>query len=476
MTPSSTEKPVGLLTGNFKWIVPGLALYMVASGFEVVAVSVVMPTVARELNAMSSYSSAVAITVACSIIGILLAGPWADQKGPRIPITVGAVSMMTGLLFAGFARTMPFFLVGRAIQGIGVGLVNVSSYVIIGRELPPHLHARMFSVNAMSWILPALIGPAIAGLLVDTVGWRWAFWGVAPIFVIATVITLVGMRSHGGAAEQNLTGKEWRERVFRAFIIAVCICVLQPAGELIQEGKVVLVVVGVIVIMAVLIVAARKLVPPHTLTMREGLPAVIASRLFLAGCYFSMESYIPLIGQSLRHVGPTQSGLLVASGSVTWGIASFLQARLPENLNRTKILTTGMASGAAGIVVTFTLALQQVPLAVAIVGWGIAGFGIGVAYPLASVMVLTLSQPGEIGNNSASLSMTEQLGTSTSLALGGVLFGALVESSMLHAILAFTLVPLVYSILGIIAAARTNVGQLPVRVSSAGSVPDSSTE
>ena len=118
---------------------------------------------------------------------------------------------------------MPFFLVGRAIQGIGVGLVNVSSYVIIGRELPPHLHARMFSVNAMSWILPALIGPAIAGLLVDTVGWRWAFWGVAPIFVIATVITLVGMRSHGGAAEQNLTGKEWRERVFRAFIIAVCI-------------------------------------------------------------------------------------------------------------------------------------------------------------------------------------------------------------------------------------------------------------
>lgn len=228
--------------------------------------------------------------------------------------------------------------------------------------------------------------------------------------------------------------------------------------------------------MAVLIVAARKLVPPHTLTMREGLPAVIASRLFLAGCYFSMESYIPLIGQSLRHVGPTQSGLLVASGSVTWGIASFLQARLPENLNRTKILATGMASGAAGIVVTFTLALQQVPLAVAIVGWGIAGFGIGVAYPLASVMVLTLSQPGEIGNNSASLSMAEQLGTSTSLALGGVLFGALVESSMLHAILAFTLVPLVYSILGIIAAARTNVGQLPVRVSSAGSVPDSSTE
>lgn len=58
---------------------------MVAAGFEVVAVVVVMPTVAHELNAMSSYSSAIAITVACSIVGILLAGPWSDQKGPAAP-------------------------------------------------------------------------------------------------------------------------------------------------------------------------------------------------------------------------------------------------------------------------------------------------------------------------------------------------------------------------------------------------------
>ncbi|WQD12569.1 MAG: hypothetical protein U1U88_000574 [Lawsonella clevelandensis] len=53
---------------------PGLVLYMVAAGFEVVAVVVVMPTVAHELNAMSSYSSAIAITVACSIVGIFAGG------------------------------------------------------------------------------------------------------------------------------------------------------------------------------------------------------------------------------------------------------------------------------------------------------------------------------------------------------------------------------------------------------------------
>lgn len=470
------EKSVGLFTGHFKWLVPGLVLYMVAAGFEVVAVVVVMPTVAHELNAMSSYSSAIAITVACSIVGILLAGPWSDQKGPRGPIVVGALSMMTGLLTAGFAHTMALFLLGRAIQGLGVGLVNVSAYVIIGWELPQHLHARMFSLNAVAWILPALLGPAVAGLLVDSVGWRWAFWGVAPIFLIATIITLIGMRSHGGAAEQNLTASEWRGRVIRALIIAVCIGALQPAGELVQEGKLALVVISVIAIMVVLVVAARRLVPPHTLTLGEGLPAVVASRLFLAGSYFAMESYIPLMGQSFRGLSPTQSGLLVASGSVTWGIASFLQARLPDNLNRTRVLTFGMACGTVGILATLTLASASIPLAIAVIGWGIAGFGIGIAYPLAGVMVLALSQPGKIGNNSSSLSMAEQLGTSTSLALGGVLFGALVGGSMLHAILAFTAVPFLYSVFGIVAAARTNVGELTTPASETSAVSSNSTE
>lgn len=473
---SAGEKPVGLLSGHFKWLVPGLVLYMVAAGFEVVAVSVVMPTVAHELNAMSSYSSAVAITVACAIVGILLAGPWADHKGPRGPLMTGAVSMMAGLLLAGFAHTMPLFLVGRAIQGLGVGLVNVSTYVIIGRELPQHLHARMFSLNAVAWILPALLGPAIAGLLVDSVGWRWAFWGVAPIFLIATIITLIGMRSRGGATEQNLTAREWRGRVFRALIIALCIAALQPAGELVQEGKLVVVIIGVIAIMAVLVAAARRLVPPHTFTLGEGLPSVVASRLFLAGCYFAMESYIPLMGQTFRGMTPTQSGLLVASGSVTWGIASFLQARLPDNLNRTKVLTFGMACGTVGILTTLTLTSSSIPLTIAVIGWGIAGFGIGIAYPLASVMVLALSQPGEIGNNSASLSMAEQLGTSTSLALGGVLFGALVGNSMLHAILAFSAVPFLYSILGIVSAARTNVGELRTRATEVSAVSANSRE
>ena len=91
-------------------------------------------------------------------------------------------------------------------------------------------------------------------------------------------------------------------------------------------------------------------------------------------------------------------------------------------------------------------------------------------------MVLALSQPGKIGNNSSSLSMAEQLGTSTSLALGGVLFGALVGGSMLHAILAFTAVPFLYSVFGIVAAARTNVGELTTPASETSVVSSNSTE
>ncbi|WQD12567.1 MAG: hypothetical protein U1U88_000572 [Lawsonella clevelandensis] len=284
------------------------------------------------------------------------------------------------------------------------------------------------------------------------------------------------MRSHGELQSRNLTASEWRgrshprphhRRLYRSST---------TGGELVQEGKLALVVISVIAIMVVLVVAARRLVPPHTLTLGEGLPAVVASRLFLAGSYFAMESYIPLMGQSFRGLSPTQSGLPRCVGIRHLGYCFLPAGETPDNLNRTKVLTFGMACGTVGILATLTLASASIPLAIAVIGWGIAGFGIGIAYPLAGVMVLALSQPGKIGNNSSSLSMAEQLGTSTSLALGGVLFGALVGGSMLHAILAFTAVPFSLQCVRYRAAARTNVGELTTPASETSAVSSNSTE
>lgn len=445
----------GLLTGRHKWITLGGVLLIIASGFEVVAVSVTMPSIVRDLNSLSWYSAGFSVTIAVSILGIVLAGPWGDQRGPRAPLYVGVVSCVIGLIAAGSAHTMVFFLLGRAIQGLGIGLINVSVYVIVGRELPPHLHSKMFSLTAVAWLLPALLGPIVAGVLVDTVGWRWAFWGVAPIMVIGSIILYPGFVTEGGAADQSMSMKEWRGRMLRAAIIACAVGAIQPVGETVKDGHLPWAIGGVIVLLGCILAASRQLLPPHALRLGAGLPALIDSRLFLAGAYFAFEVYIPLIGQTFRGLSPTKAGLVVASGAITWAIASALQTKISAEMNRTKFLTGGMALVVLGLLGAITLVEPNIPIAIPVLSWAVAGFGIGIAYPLASVMTLAMSEPARIGWNSSALSMSEQIGTSTSLALGGVLFGALVGHGMLPAILAYSVIPLIYGVLGVAAASRS---------------------
>lgn len=452
---SRDDRVDGLLTGRHKWITLGGVLLIIASGFEVVAVSVTMPTIVRDLNSLSWYSAGFSVTIAVSILGIVLAGPWGDQKGPKAPLYTGVVSCVIGLVAAGSAHTMALFLIGRAIQGLGIGLINVSVYVIVGRELPKHLHAKMFSLTAVGWILPALLGPIVAGILVDTVGWRWAFWGVAPIMVIASIILYPGFATEGGAATDNMSMQEWRGRMFRAVLIACAVGAIQPVGETVKDGHLTWAIVGVVALLALTLAASRQLLPPHALILGRGLPALVSSRLFLAGTYFAFEVYIPLMGQTFRGLSPTKAGLVVASGAITWAIASALQTKIVDKQLRPKFLTAGMVLVIVGIAGATTLVEPTIPLIVPVLCWAVAGFGIGVAYPLASVMLLSMSEPSRIGWNSSALSMSEQIGTSTSLALGGVFFGALVGQGMLTAILAYCAIPLLYGIFGIVAASRT---------------------
>ena len=73
-------------------------------------------------------------------------------------------------------------LVGaRFIQGLGAGTIPPIAYVAIGRSLPERLRPRMFATLSTAWVLPGVIGPALAGLVGETLGWRYVFLGHAAV-------------------------------------------------------------------------------------------------------------------------------------------------------------------------------------------------------------------------------------------------------------------------------------------------------
>jgi MFS family permease len=54
---------------------------------------------------------------------------------------------------------------GRAVQGLGAGVMVTLLYVIAGQAYAGALRPRLFGAISAAWVLPALIGPLIVWLL-----------------------------------------------------------------------------------------------------------------------------------------------------------------------------------------------------------------------------------------------------------------------------------------------------------------------
>ncbi|MFC7583573.1 MFS transporter [Nonomuraea antimicrobica] len=192
--------PAGVLSPRYRALSIGLVALVTLLAFEAMAVATAMPVVARELDGMSLYNLAFSATLAASVIATVLGGRWSDVRGPLQPIGVGVGAFVAGLLLAGFAPTMELFVTGRFVQGLGTGLTQVALYVLVARVYPGAMHSKVFALFSAAWVVPSMVGPAIAGFVVEKADWRWIFLGVTLI-VIPSALLL--WRGTAGRAIEN---------------------------------------------------------------------------------------------------------------------------------------------------------------------------------------------------------------------------------------------------------------------------------
>src|SRR3954471_1004732 len=117
----------------------GLLALVTMFAFEAVAVSLAMPSVARDLDGETLYPIAVVGMLTAAIVGMVVGGIWSDARGASLPLTVGGFGFVAGLLVSGFAGSMEVFVGGRLLQGLGAGAALTAMYVAVGDAYPAHL-------------------------------------------------------------------------------------------------------------------------------------------------------------------------------------------------------------------------------------------------------------------------------------------------------------------------------------------------
>src|SRR5690606_16818984 len=118
------------------------------------------------------------------------------------------------------------------------------------------------------------------------------------------------------------------------------------------------------------------------------------------------------------------TGAVIATGSISWAVGAFLQSRLDEKHSdrRAARMFVGVGLVVLGIAAqAVALFASSFPLVIVIVGWVVAGLGIGMAHSTSSVLAFTLIPEGQEGKVSAALQISDQLLAALSTGVGGAL-------------------------------------------------------
>ena len=424
--------------------------------FEALAASAALPAVSAELDGLRLYPVAAGAPLAAQLVATAVAGAWADARGPLPVLLLGLVVFPLGLVLAGTAPTMELLALGRAVQGLGGGFLIVPLYVLVGAIVPAARQPSFFAWFSAAWVLPALGGPAITGLVVEHASWRWVFLGAAALMALVS-LAFAPLLRHIPGRSAAAPGGPVRSLALAATGAGVAVALLQVAGSA-QASWTIPAVVGAVV---VLVVSLPRLLPPGTVRLGAGVPAAVACRALLNAAFMTTQTFVPLL--LVREFGwsVAEAGFVLAAASVTWAGGAFVQGRVGSERGRRVLTWLGPLVLAAGTLLTAGAAVPGASPWLAVPGAAVAGAGIGMVYPALTVLALARTPAEQHGEVSASLQVADSLGAALGLAASGALVLALIDAGGTVAYLAGLLLATAVALLAVLAGARATTPTTP---------------
>nr|WP_308191964.1 MFS transporter [Gordonia liuliyuniae] len=392
-----------------------------------------IPQLPSLVNTTSNNASwALTITLLVGAVATPIAGRLGDMVGKRRVMITNMGFVAVGSIICALSTALIPFLVGRALQGIGIGTIAVGISIL--RDIVP-ANRLGASVGAMSASLGVggALGLPFAAIIAEHVSWHALFWVSA-----ATALA--------GAAGLRLYVPESPERSGGQFdmlgavgLTAVLTFVLLPVSKGAEWGWSAPITVGLFAAFVVASVvwwrwerrASNALIDLDVLTSRPIMLTNIASIATGFAFYASQMAPIQLLMAPTETPGGVGMSMVLASlvlmpmGVVMFGF-SYVSAWLTDRSGaRISLALGGLVIGAGYVV--FLLALQgpwTVNWLSVLLSGALVGAGLGLAYsamPALIMQVVPTSQTGEANGVNA---LMRAIGTSTSTAVVGMVLTA----------------------------------------------------
>jgi len=326
------------------------ALFTAAVEGTIVATA--MPTIVADLGGFSLLAWVFAAYMLTQAVTIPIYGRLADLYGRRRVLFFGLGLFLFGCVLCGFAPTMLWLVIFRAIQGIGAGAVLPITLTIIGDCYPALERVRVQPYVAAVFAGSSIIGPVLGAFILEHTGWQVIFWSIVPVGVFAVVMLTILFKEKPRVVQHNIdiTGA----LLLMASITGVLLAMLQSD----KLGWWILPLVSASAALFMLFLRVEKRSPepllPSILWRNKTLLACNLGAFGVGASLMAVSAFLPTYLQGVLGQSVLASGVALSVMSFSWPVAATIGSRV---MVRTTYRTTAVAGGAFVVIGSLAMAL-----------------------------------------------------------------------------------------------------------------------
>ncbi|PLT34556.1 MDR family MFS transporter [Bacillus sp. V5-8f] len=411
------------------FILAAIMLAMFMGAIEGTIVSTAMPAIVSELGGFSRYSWVFSGYLLMNAVTVLIYGKLSDLFGRKPILTIGIIIFLIGSLLCGFAGSMEELIIYRFIQGLGAGAIAPVATTIIGDIYEKHERGRVQGYLSSVWGISAVLGPAVGGILVESLTWRLIFWINIPLGILSMVGIWIFLKEHIEKKKQDI---DYPGAVLLTLAVSSVMLILVEGGVHLPWAS-----SQIIGLAAISVIALTLFVRQEQKTSEPMMPfeiwqeksILLANIVSLATgvMIIGLSSFLPTFVQGVMERSPTVAGFTLTAMSIGWPIASTIAGHLLIKIGFKATSILGGISLIAGSLVLAFMPPDAGPLFAA-AGSFLVGIGMGLTSTSFIVMIQDTVSWERRGIATASNMFMRNLGNTVGAALlGGVMNSRLAD-------------------------------------------------
>ncbi|KAK4183711.1 major facilitator superfamily domain-containing protein [Podospora australis] len=324
-TPPNAPKPPPTLRDKlnkpirFHLAFLSLLIMVFIVSIDATALAVAIPKVAEELNGttLEAFWANISFMLTVTVVQPIYTST-SDVLGRKPPLYAAFFLFGLGSIIFAVAPSLPIVILGRSVQGLGGGGIDVLNEVIVADITT--LRERAFYIGLLSipMALGTILGPILGALFSDYVTWRWIGWINLPLIGVCLPLTIwcLKLRPMPDTFKEQLARIDWTGMGLFTVGAVLFTLPLSWAGSMypwVSYNTLLPLFIGVAVLAVFVWYEAKPVEPmfPYRIFANRTAASTLVGSFIHGMVLYTLLSYLPLFFQSVFLEAPLQSAISI---------------------------------------------------------------------------------------------------------------------------------------------------------------------